>query len=39
MLQPARAPRLMASAEGVDAGGRRGERQTETREELDYFRG
>jgi len=39
VLQPARAPRLMMSAEGVDVGGRRGEGQTETREELDYFRG
>ena len=39
VLQPARATRLMMSAEGVDVGGRRGEGQTETREELDYFRG
>ena len=39
VLQPARVPRLMMSAEGVDVGGRRGEGQTETREELCYFRG
>jgi len=38
VLQPARAPRLMMSAEGVDVGGREG-RANETREELDYFRG
>jgi len=39
VLQPARAPRLMMSAEGVDVGVRRGEGANETREELDYFRG
>jgi hypothetical protein len=30
VLQPTRAPRLMMSFEGVDVGGRKGERQTDT---------
>jgi len=39
MLQPATAPGLMMSAEGVDVGVRRREGTNEKREELDYFRG